>query len=429
MADKVKPYKISPREFDMFDRIKTLYLGKSGYKKISKEVLKANFDWLNKFYNANIDSIINIDTIIPMRQSYYNTRELVIKCARKSRVNVEDFLNKHFGIEKLTKKIEEVTEREALKGNKKTYLYIEERQKIEKLKIIEVLKPEILQVLKKLNILKSTIFKCAKEIVNFIIDDCNGIYTDDKIRELVVSSFLVSLALITAYDLEMDNVQGLFINDCNISLIKKMQIDILDRTDYQGCKKTIGLKRSPIPSPKQSPKQSPKSPKQSPKSPKTSPKSPKQSPKSPKQSPKSPKQSPKSPKQSPKSPKQSPKSPKQSPKHSPKQSPKQSPKKPPTEWLLMFDKDQDAYFYNKWLNIKNTYPPLDTDMLLYTNLNIKIDQDYIMKILRTGEPYYKNIKNNSHSMQPPVDMKKLFPFGIELFLDSRNVPTYLVRKE
>ena len=387
MADKVKPYKISPREFDRFDRIKTLYLGKSGYKKISKEVLKANFDWLNKFYNANIDSIINIDTIIPMRQSYYNTRELVIKCARKSRVNVEDFLNKHFGIEKLTKKIEEVTEREALKGNKKTYLYIEERQKIEKLKIIEVLKPEILQVLKKLNILKSTIFKCAKEIVNFIIDDCNGIYTDDKIRELVVSSFLVSLALITAYDLEMDNVQGLFINDCNISLIKKMQIDILDRTDYQGCKKTIGLKRSPIPSPKQSPKQSPKSPKQSPKSPK------------------------------------------QSPKHSPKQSPKQSPKKPPTEWLLMFDKDQDAYFYNKWLNIKNTYPPLDTDMLLYTNLNIKIDQDYIMKILRTGEPYYKNIKNNSHSMQPPVDMKKLFPFGIELFLDSRNVPTYLVRKE
>ena len=152
MADKVKPYKISPREFDRFDRIKTLYLGKSGYKKISKEVLKANFDWLNKFYNANIDSIINIDTIIPMRQSYYNTRELVIKCARKSRVNVEDFLNKHFGIEKLTKKIEEVTEREALKGNKKTYLYIEERQKIEKLKIIEVLKPEILQVLKKLNI-------------------------------------------------------------------------------------------------------------------------------------------------------------------------------------------------------------------------------------------------------------------------------------
>lgn len=95
----------------------------------------------------------------------------------------------------------------------------------------------------------------------------------------------------------------------------------------------------------------------------------------------------------------------------------------------MFDKDQDAYFYNKWLNIKNTYPPLDTDMLLYKNLNIKIDQDYIMKILRTGEPYYKNIKNNTHSMQPPVDMKNLFPFGIELFLDSRNVPTYLVRKE
>jgi hypothetical protein len=408
MADKVKPYKISPREFDRFDRIKTLYLGKSGYKKISKEVLKANFDWLNKFYNANIDSIINIDTIIPMRPSYYNTRELVIKCARKSRVNVEDFLNKHFGIDKLTKKIEEVTEREALKGNKKTYLYTQERQKIEKLKIIEVLKPEILQVLKKLNILKSTIFKCAKEIVNFIIDDCNGIYTDDKIRELVVSSFLVSLALITAHDLEMDNVQGLFINDCNISLIKKMQIDILERTDYQGCKKTIGLKLSPIPSPKQSPIPSPK---QSPKSPKTSPKSPKQSPKSPKQSPKSPKQSPKSPKQSPKT------------------SPKQSPKKPPTEWLLMFDKDQDAYFYNKWLNIKNTYPPLDTDMLLYKNLNIKIDQDYIMRILRTGEPYYKNIKNNTHSMQPPVDMKKLFPFGIELFLDSRNVPTYLVRKE
>ncbi len=31
MADKVKPYKISPREFDRFDRIKRLYLGKSGF--------------------------------------------------------------------------------------------------------------------------------------------------------------------------------------------------------------------------------------------------------------------------------------------------------------------------------------------------------------------------------------------------------------
>ena len=367
MADKVKSYKISPREFDRFDRIKTLYLGKSGYKKISKEVLKVNFDWLSKFYNANIESIINIDTIIPRYSSC--KKALVIKYANKSRVDVDEILNKFYRVDKQQSEDMLKWAREA---------------------IAEV-KPVLSEILQDLKIIKDTIFKCAKEIVNFIIDDCNGIYTDDKIQELVVSSFLVSLALITAHDLQRRNVQALF-KDYNISLIKKMQIDILERTDYQGCKKTIGLKRSLFPSPKQSPK-------------------------SPKQSPKSPKQSPKSPKQSPK---QSPKSPKQSPKQSPKS---------PKEWLLMFDKDQDAYYYNKWLNIKNTYPPLDTNMSLYIKLNIKINEDYIMRILDTGEPYYKNVKNNTHSMQPPVDMKKLFPFGIELFLDSRNVPTYLVRKE
>ncbi|NBU97191.1 MAG: hypothetical protein EBS19_03070 [Spirochaetia bacterium] len=95
----------------------------------------------------------------------------------------------------------------------------------------------------------------------------------------------------------------------------------------------------------------------------------------------------------------------------------------------MFDENQDAYYYNKWLNIKNTYPPLDTDMILYINLKIQINEDYIMRILRTGEPYYKNIKNNTHSMQPPVNMTEIFPFGIELFLNSRNIPTYLVREK
>ena len=366
MVDRVKPSNISPREFDRFERIKKLYLGKSGYKRISKEVLKTNFDWLSKFYNANIDSIINIDTIIPRYSSCQ--KSLVIKYACKSLANVianvDDILNKFYRVDKLE---------ENMKAQRITVTRYEEmlRQKQE---AISEVKPVFLEVLEELKILKDTIFKCAKEIVNFIIDDCNGIYTDDKIRELVVSSFLVSLALITARDLQMDNVQGLFINDCNISLIKKMQIDILERTDYQGCKKTIGLKWSPLPSPKQSPK---------------------------------------SPKQSLKSPKQSLKSPKQCPK----------------EWLLMFDENQDAYYYNKWLNIKNTYPPLDTNMILYIKLEIKINKDYIMRILDTGEPYYKNIKNNTHSMQPPVDMTEIFPFGIELFLDSRNIPTYLVRTE
>ena len=361
MADKVKPYKISPREIDRFDRIKRLYLGKSGFKKISKEVLKANFDWLSKFYNANIESIININTIIPIYLS--RLRALVIKYDHKSRVDVDEILNKFYRVDKLTKDMNE--QRITIKQYEEIL-----RQKQE---VIGEIKPVFLEILQELKILKDTTFKCAKEIVNFIIDDCNGIYTDDKIRELVVSSFLVSLALITAHDLHMHNVQNLFMNECNISLIKKMQIDILDRTDYQGCKKTIGLNYyPPIPSPNQSPKQSPKSP---------------------------------------------------------KQSPKKSPKTPPKEWLLMFDKDQDVYYYNKWLNIKNTYPPLDTNMSLYKKLNIKINEDYIMRILDTGEPYYKHVKNNTHSMQPPVDMKKLFPFGIELFLDSRNVPTYLVRKE
>lgn len=213
MADRVKPSNISPREFDRFERIKKLYLGKSGYKRISKEVLKTNFYWLSKFYNANIDSIINIDTIIPSYSSCQ--KSLVIKYACKSLANVianvDDILNKFYRVDKLE---------ENMKAQRITVTRYEEmlRQKQE---AISEVKPVFLEVLEDLKILKDTIFKCAKEIVNFIIDDCNGIYTDDKIRELVVSSFLVSLALITAHDLQMDNVQGLFINDCNISLIKK----------------------------------------------------------------------------------------------------------------------------------------------------------------------------------------------------------------
>ena len=103
MTNRVKPSHISPREFDRFDKIKTLYLGKSGYKRISKEVLKTNFDWLSKFYNANIDSIINIDTIIPKYSSCQ--KSLVIKSACKSLANiianVDDILNKFYRVDKL----------------------------------------------------------------------------------------------------------------------------------------------------------------------------------------------------------------------------------------------------------------------------------------------------------------------------------------
>jgi hypothetical protein len=86
----------------------------------------------------------------------------------------------------------------------------------QKQEVIGEIKPVFLEILQELEILKDTIFECAEEIVNFIVDDCNGIYTDDKIRELVVSSFLVSLALITADDLHMHNVQNLFMNECNV---------------------------------------------------------------------------------------------------------------------------------------------------------------------------------------------------------------------
>ena len=90
----------------------------------------------------------------------------------------------------------------------------------------------------------------------------------------------------------------------------------------------------------------------------------------------------------------------------------------PKGWVLKFDDDDDAFYYNRTLKVKPTRTPIDASE--FKAWKIKVNKKCVLKIDKDGDPYYICINEGKQetSRTPPVSMKGLFPYGIELLLTS-----------
>ena len=90
----------------------------------------------------------------------------------------------------------------------------------------------------------------------------------------------------------------------------------------------------------------------------------------------------------------------------------------PTNWVLNFEEDEGYYYYNRTLGIKGVRSPID--LSLFKNWKIQINQYCIIKLDNEGDPYYNCINKGEKTISrtPPVNMKNLFPYGIELLLTA-----------
>ena len=91
-------------------------------------------------------------------------------------------------------------------------------------------------------------------------------------------------------------------------------------------------------------------------------------------------------------------------------------KESPKGWVLKFDDEDDAFYYNRTLKIKPTRTPIDASE--FETWKIKVNKKCILKIDEEGDPYYIciNERKQETSRTAPVRMNKLFPYGIELLL-------------
>ena len=91
-------------------------------------------------------------------------------------------------------------------------------------------------------------------------------------------------------------------------------------------------------------------------------------------------------------------------------------KESPKGWVLKFDDEDDAFYYNRTLKIKPTRTPIDASE--FKTWKIKVNKKCILKIDEEGDPYYICINEGKQetSRTAPVRMNKLFPYGIELLL-------------
>jgi len=99
--------------------------------------------------------------------------------------------------------------------------------------------------------LNDIIEKCTHEMVKYIISDvCKGYIHEHNLKALALSCFIISVKLIGAHDLDIEDpyeltrkLIGLTQEEYPQKYIDTMEIDILKRTDWQGCKGTIGLNK------------------------------------------------------------------------------------------------------------------------------------------------------------------------------------------
>jgi len=268
----------------------------------------AEFKWLSEFYDENVDSIINRDVVLGFDSMFLRLKEFDDLDKRKTDLNTEKqrLLQDEIKLVQKLKELEEKTEKKKLQKLKEDTrrISVELEEKTEKKVKSEksVKKKEIAMVIQKLKEdirrisdeleeidrvdekeikaelknIKDTVINCTTEIVNEMIEagalvagflkheeddkddeedeDDDDVFEPVTIRELVISSFIVSVKLIndnTPYLVKLFKSGTKIHSKKIISLI----FAILERTDYQGCKVTFGItRRSPFLSRRKVPK-------------------------------------------------------------------------------------------------------------------------------------------------------------------------------
>jgi hypothetical protein len=268
---------------------------------MSRRDVDAEFKWLIEFYDENVDSIINRDVVLGFDSMFLRLKEFDDLDKRKTGLNTakQRLLQDENKLVQKLKELEEKTEKKVKSEkpvNKKKEIAMVIQKLKEDIRRISVELEEIARVDEKeikaeLKNIKDTVINCTTEIVNEMIEagalvagflkheeddkddeededdddeddddeedeDDDDVFEPVTIRELVISSFIVSVKLIN--DKQPPYLLKLFKYKSGTKIQSKKIISlifaILERTDYQGCKGIFGIRRSPFLSRRKVPK-------------------------------------------------------------------------------------------------------------------------------------------------------------------------------